>query len=633
MYKTLNSTHVRHLGLRTNGSAVAFRRVHQHRPATAAISLRLVMLRPNAAAQRGLHLNRQLVRTEGKSSKVVAEEKETMTSRAAALAKEQQAKAAAAAAGTVAAPASNAIKPKKTLWTKVKEEAVHYWHGTQLLGFEIRVSSKLTWKLLNGGKLTRREHRQLRRTTSDLMRLVPFAFFLIVPFMELLLPVALKIFPNMLPSTYESKSQEEKKKMALLKVRLEMAKFLQETISESGFPGSDHEKAAQEFADFFRKIRMTGEQASTEDLLNVAKRFEDELTLDNLSRPQLVSMCRYMNINAFGTDNFLRFQIRNRMRQIKADDKVIQNEGIESLTIQELQNACASRGIRSVGTSPGRLRDELAQWLELHIDHHVPGTLLILSRAFSYTDRGMTTEEALRATFNSLPDNLVNEAELQVLEQVGASTYKQKLDVLEQQQELIEDESEQEEKEEKARLEAAQLAEEARLEAEKKEREEAEKKDEFVADEPAVSDEQVDKKEEKKAEEKQASTAAEPQVDTTKAEAAPEDTPLSAEQQSELQDALTKLRTKVNVLEERAQFNEIKIQHEDYKELIEELKDATKRDADKATLRMGKKLEKMLATIDKELDALEKESSTKEAAAEEKKKEEPVTEKEETKKE
>lgn len=43
--------------------------------------------------------------------------------------------------------------------------------------------------------------------------------------------------------------------MALLKVRLEMAKFLQETISESGFPGSDHEKAATEFADFFRKVK------------------------------------------------------------------------------------------------------------------------------------------------------------------------------------------------------------------------------------------------------------------------------------------------------------------------------------------------------------------------------------------
>lgn len=304
---------------------------------------------------------------------------------------------------------------------------------------------------------------------------------------------------------------------------------------------------------------MTGEQASTDDLLNVARRFEDELTLDNLSRPQLVSMCRYMNINAFGTDNFLRFQIRNRMRQIKADDKVIQTEGIESLTIQELQNACAARGIRSIGTSPGRLRDELSQWLDLHLEHHVPGTLLILSRAFSYTDRGMTTEEALKATFNSLPDNLVNEAELQVLEQVGASTYKQKLDVLEQQQELIEDESEQEEKEEKAKLEAAKVAEELRLEQEKKEREAAEK-DKFVADEPAVTDAQVEKKEEKAA-------AAPVEAVAEKIEPVSEETPLSQEQQSELQDALAKLRTKVNVLEERAQFNEIKVQHEDYKEV------------------------------------------------------------------
>ncbi|KAI8077580.1 LETM1-like protein-domain-containing protein [Thamnidium elegans] len=602
MYKNFNSTTVRQLGLRSN---INFRHVTQyhHRPAVSTI--RLLVVRPT----RGLHLTRDLVRSEQKLGKIITEEKETMTSRAAALAKEQQVKAAAA--GTVSATsAATAIKPKKSLWQKVKDEAVHYWHGTQLLGLEIRISSSLTWKLLHGGKLTRREHRQLRRTTSDLMRLVPFAFFLIVPFMELLLPVALKLFPNMLPSTYESKSQEEKKKMALLKVRLEMAKFLQETISESGFPGSDHEKAATEFADFFRKIRMTGEQASTEDLLNVAKRFEDELTLDNLSRPQLVSMCRYMNINAFGTDNFLRFQIRNRMRQIKADDKVIQTEGIESLTIQELQNACAARGIRSIGTSPGRLRDELSQWLDLHLEHHVPGTLLILSRAFSYTDRGMTTEEALKATFNSLPDNLVNEAELQVLEQVGASTYKQKLDVLEQQQELIEDESEQEEKEEKAKLEAAaQLAEELRVEEENKEREAAEKKDAFVADEPTVTDAQAQKMEESKPETTTAEAA-------TAAETVQEEETLSAEQQSELQDALAKLRTKVNVLEERAQFNEIKVQHEDYKELIEELKDSTKREADKATLRMGKKLEKMLATIDKELDAMENDNS-KEAKQEE----------------
>ena len=45
---------------------------------------------------------------------------------------------------------------------------------------------------------------QLIRTVEDMFRLVPFLVFIIVPFMEVLLPVALKLFPNMLPSTFET---------------------------------------------------------------------------------------------------------------------------------------------------------------------------------------------------------------------------------------------------------------------------------------------------------------------------------------------------------------------------------------------------------------------------------------------
>jgi len=113
-------------------------------------------------------------------------------------------------------------KPKKGLparaWAKVKEEASHYWHGTKLLGQEIKISAKLQYKVLQGSTLTRRERRQasssclvtrfkltmqLKRTTTDLLRLIPFLPFVLIPFMEFLLPVALKLFPNMLPSTFE----------------------------------------------------------------------------------------------------------------------------------------------------------------------------------------------------------------------------------------------------------------------------------------------------------------------------------------------------------------------------------------------------------------------------------------------
>jgi len=61
------------------------------------------------------------------------------------------------------------------------------------------------------------------RTTTDLLRLVPMSVFVLVPFMELLLPVALKLFPNMLPSTFEGSYQKEEAMKRELQTRLAMA--------------------------------------------------------------------------------------------------------------------------------------------------------------------------------------------------------------------------------------------------------------------------------------------------------------------------------------------------------------------------------------------------------------------------
>ncbi|KAK2466966.1 hypothetical protein APHAL10511_001224 [Amanita phalloides] len=363
-------------------------------------------------------------------------------------------------------PLPDTVKAPLTtrVWKKVKHEAQHYWHGTKLLVSEVRISSKLQWKILQGESLTRRERRQLRRTTQDLMRLIPFAVFVIVPFMELLLPVALKLFPNMLPSTFEDKYASEEKQRKLLRVRLEMAKFLQETLRESGLKANAHIVGSAAFKEFFRKVRTTGESPSAEDVINVAKLFDDDLTLDNLSRPQLVSMSRYMGLHAFGTDNFLRGQIRSRLLTLRRDDQLIDVEGVDSLTTAELQAACQARGIRTFGVSPAKLREELSTWIDLHLHNRVSGVLLILARAFYYDKKPGEHEDSKAAMASSLesvlcglPDNLLNEAELEVDSE--KASYKQKLEVLQQQQELIEDEQEQEQKEEDARRAAREAAE------------------------------------------------------------------------------------------------------------------------------------------------------------------------------
>lgn len=116
---------------------------------------------------------------------------------------------------------------KKSLKQKVIDEILHYYHGFRLLGIDVKISAGLVWRILQGKTLTRREHRLLTRTVGDLFRLLPFSVFIIVPFMELLLPVFIKLFPGMLPSTFQTASEKEDKIKQNLKVKLETAKFLQ----------------------------------------------------------------------------------------------------------------------------------------------------------------------------------------------------------------------------------------------------------------------------------------------------------------------------------------------------------------------------------------------------------------------
>ncbi|THC97996.1 hypothetical protein EYZ11_002498 [Aspergillus tanneri] len=337
---------------------------------------------------------------------------------------------------------------KLTIGQKIKKEAQHYWDGTKLLATEVKISSRLVLKMAAGYELSRREHRQLQRTVKDLGRLVPFSMFVIIPFAELLLPVAVKVFPNLLPSTYEGQNAREKKALNLSSTRKEVSAFLKDTLKESGLPVTAATVKNEEFAEFFKKIRTTGETPSTEDVIKVCKIFKDDLTLDNLSRPQLVGICKYMNLNSFGTDAMLRYHIRHRMRQIKRDDRAIFYEGVESLSVPELQMACASRGIRTHGVSPVRLREDLSMWLDLRLKQGVPSTLLVLSNAYVYAQGGKEAEmssqiDSLKSVLSSIPEELFHEIELEVHNAEGAATNKQRLEVIKEQQELIEEENEQ----------------------------------------------------------------------------------------------------------------------------------------------------------------------------------------------
>jgi len=344
--------------------------------------------------------------------------------------------------------ASKEVQVKKSLGERVMAELKHYYSGFKLLFLDVKISSKIIWKTVHGKTLSRRENRQLVRTVSDLFRLVPFSVFIIVPFMELLLPVALKLFPGMLPSTFTSADEREVKLRRALKAKLEYARFLQKTLDSMGptDSSSHHSKSASDFVKFYDKMKSgTAEPVTNKDILKFSKLFEDAITLDNMTRGQLVAICRLLEFTPIGTNAFLRFQIEMQLRKLKADDIIIAKEGVEQMTVAELQTACKERGMRAVGLTKEKLVNQLKQWIELSTNEKVPSSLLLLSRTL-FLPETVAPAQAIEASISSLPETVATGAKAKIGEREGKIDNVTRLEIIQQEQEKIELEAKEQER-------------------------------------------------------------------------------------------------------------------------------------------------------------------------------------------
>ena len=119
--------------------------------------------------------------------------------------------------------------------------------------------------------------------------------------------------------------------------------------------------------------------------MKFAKVFNDDLTLDNIGRSQLVNLCKYMGLVSFGTDTFLRWQLRNKVRGIRTDDQRILWEGMDAMTLFELQEACADRGMRATGLSRAAYARQLKHWIDLSGRQQVRGGCAVAAAASAIT--------------------------------------------------------------------------------------------------------------------------------------------------------------------------------------------------------------------------------------------------------
>jgi len=380
------------------------------------------------------------------------------------------------------------------MWLQLKETALHYWHGSKLLYADTRIAAKLLKRIFVGRTLSRREHKLLVRVCADIARLVPLMFFVLVPMMEFALPFAIRLFPNLLPSTFEERHHAQEKQKKLLKVRMEMAQLLQHTLDERAAQvtlearskqreaaerqaqeeGMGHnsqlslvEKRVKELRsivkpqgdgrlnadvrEFMVRMKEGGRAASADELLSVMRGFKDNVTLDHLYRDQLVAMAQFLNMNHFAPTALLRFQLRQRLKRLRNEDKEILWEGVTGLNDAELKADLRNRGLPTASLSREDMMDALQRWLALSQVKEIPYSLLILTNMlhFAHTRheqkaeqkaRAATEEEELplaaaQAAMSSLPTEMAVKSTL-----VDDVSDDEKLEALKREEALVEEE-------------------------------------------------------------------------------------------------------------------------------------------------------------------------------------------------
>ena len=153
--------------------------------------------------------------------------------------------------------------------------------------------------------------------------------------------------------------------------------------------------------DFMIEIREGGRELHTDELLSVMRSFKDNVTLDHLTREQLVEMARFLGLNSYLPTGLLRFQLRGRMRKLRNEDKEIMWEGVDSHSFDELRTDLRNRGLPTMALSKPQMVERLNKWLVLSQKKEIPYTLLILTNMLRFAGQrelqGVVAEGAVAA--------------------------------------------------------------------------------------------------------------------------------------------------------------------------------------------------------------------------------------------
>ncbi|RUP44759.1 LETM1-like protein-domain-containing protein [Jimgerdemannia flammicorona] len=249
------------------------------------------------------------------------------------------------------------------LYQKSKELAVFYKNGVKLLWGNRKKAKELREAQRQGYKLNRKEFQLVHTTKKDMRKLIPFVVILAI--LPELIPFIVAFAPSLVPSTCVTAAQLEKSQREAFTKRVKMS----ENIVKSSVEGI----SARDFS-------------SVDAIARLDRLYGLDFLYQNIDRKHLAAYCNFMGLgHKFATHGMLKQRLKKRLEYLLHDDLLISKDGVDSLTLEELQKAAEERGMRSLDVSEDHLRRSLRTWLNLQL-HKPPITpgLLVFSRMFRY---------------------------------------------------------------------------------------------------------------------------------------------------------------------------------------------------------------------------------------------------------
>lgn len=255
-------------------------------------------------------------------------------------------------------------------------------NGFWLFYLNIKCSNSLLHKRILGNDLNFNEKKLIRTTVKDTMKIIPFSFFIVIPFAEFGLPFAIKLFPSMLPSTFTFKSVQEigsnlfeKKKVELLEFNSLFQNIMLNLKKSENFSIS---LGINNLEKIQRQLLESKEfdQAKLYEIISgpIKHMFE----LENLNIETLRSISRVMDISTMGNKFLLMLRIRYKILKLKSEDKDILWDGIDQISKQNLQKVLISRLIdHKVEYGTDKYKELLMDWIKMSSIKQLPLSIIL----------------------------------------------------------------------------------------------------------------------------------------------------------------------------------------------------------------------------------------------------------------